>query len=63
MKAKKCFKHKGRKAVDDWVFCSDGKWRGVCKECDIELNKMALRFAYPTDWKPRLKAYIERNYE
>ena len=57
----RCFKHPRRKAIDQWKFCSDpaDEWKGVCTECDLELNKMALRFAYPRRWRKLLKAYKE----
>lgn len=60
MKAKKCFKHKGRKAFDEWRICADGPWRGICKECDVELNRIGLKWAFPRTWKTRLARYKER---
>jgi hypothetical protein len=59
----RCFKHKKRRAIFKWRICSDGPWRGVCRECDIELNTIALKWAYPKSWPKKLKTYIERTQE
>jgi len=56
----KCFRCK-TKAYAQWKVCSDGPWRHVCKSCDIELNKIALRWAYPPDVAAlKLKRYIKK---
>ncbi len=56
---KRCFKCR-QKAHAEWRICSDGPWRHVCKDCDVELNKIALKWAYPETWKPKLEAYKRR---
>jgi len=56
----KCFKHPRRQAAFKWRVCADGPWRGVCKECDVELNEIALRWAFPSKWEVMLKKYKER---
>ena len=53
----KCFKHPRRKAVFKWRICADGRWHGVCKKCDVELNELGLKWAYPRTWKPKLEEY------
>ena len=55
----KCVKHK-RKAIYKWQICSIGKWEGVCPECDLELNKIALQWRYPKSWKKRFEDYKRR---
>jgi hypothetical protein len=40
-----------------WRICSDGPLRWICKSCDLALNKMALKWAYPKTWKRRFVAY------
>jgi hypothetical protein len=35
----------------------------VCKECDIELNGLGLKWAYPETYKKKLAAYIKRSTE
>ena len=54
---KNCFKHTRRKAKFQWRICSDGKWHGVCQECDLDLNKMALKWAFPENWKEKFETY------
>ena len=53
----RCFKHPRRQGVFKWRVCADGPWRGVCKACDLELNRMALKWAFPENWQPKYKAY------
>lgn len=52
----KCIKHR-RKAIYKWRICSVGPWEGVCPECDLELNKIALKWRFPKTWKRRFDAY------
>ena len=56
----KCFKHRDREAVFKWRVCADGPWRGVCTECDIKLNELGLRWAFPRSWQKKLAAYIKQ---
>ena len=52
----KCVKHK-RRAAYVWRICSLSKDEGVCHECDLELNKLALKWRYPKSWKPKFEKY------
>ncbi len=53
----KCFKHPRRKAVCIWRICSDTGDKGLCLECDLELNKMGLKWAFPKNWRAKYEAY------
>ena len=53
----KCVRHSRRKAVAVWSICSDGTTRCVCRACDLELNKMGLKWAFPKAWKAMYAAY------
>jgi len=53
----RCFKHPRRKARHKWKVCSDDRWHGVCTECDLELNRIGLKWAYPMTWQEKFKAY------
>lgn len=55
----KCFKC-GRPGFDQWKICSIGKWRWVCKACDLDLNRIALQWAHPRSWKKKLADYEAR---
>lgn len=55
----KCFKCGGA-GHWQWRVCSDGPWRWVCKACDLELNRIALQWAFPRAWKKKLDAYEAR---
>lgn len=41
-----------------WRICSDGPLRWICAACDLSLNKLALRWAYPKTWRRRLAKYM-----
>lgn len=56
----KCFKC-GDHAAYEWRVCSDGPWRKVCKSCDLDLNKIALKWAFPATWKAKFEAYKRRS--
>jgi len=32
-------------------------WKGVCDECDVELNKIVLKFMNVKDWKLKIAKY------
>ena len=51
----KCFKC-GQPAAHEWRVCSDGPWRKICRDCDLQLNKIALRWAFPDDYKALYQA-------
>lgn len=51
----------GRPSSQQWQICSDGnQWRGVCTDCDVELNRMVAKFfglAFDIDtYRARLEA-------
>jgi len=52
----KCFKCR-QPAAYEWRVCSDGPWRKVCKDCDLELNKIALKWAFPGQWRQKFEKY------
>jgi hypothetical protein len=56
MKAERCRKHRLPKLYD-WRICSHGPWEPVCEKCDLELNKIALKWRFPKSWKRRYEAY------
>ena len=59
-KIARCIKHPRRKAVATWIICSDGTTRGVCRECDLYLNKIGIKWAFPKTWRPMFQAYKEK---
>lgn len=65
MKLGTCFKHPDRLAVEEWKFCSDPDhdWKPICRECDLKLNKIALKFAYPKTWRELYKQYKRSSRE
>ena len=34
----------GRPSSQQWKVCALGRWDGICVECDIELNRLVLKF-------------------
>lgn len=55
----KCFRC-DNKAEYQWQICSDNRaYRPICKECDIKLNKVVLRFMKFPDWEEKLNKYIQ----
>ncbi len=52
----KCVRHR-RKAIAKWHICSVDKWEPVCVQCDLELNKIALKWRYPKTWRKRFEDY------
>lgn len=55
----RCIKHR-RAAIAEWHICSTEKWEPVCRQCDLDLNKMALRWRYPKTWRKRYAAYEQK---
>lgn len=55
----KCVKC-GQPEYARWHFCSHGPEEPVCIDCDIELNKLALKFRFPRTWEKKLHAYIKQ---
>lgn len=54
-----CKKHR-RPGLYKWRICSHGPWEPVCDICDLELNKIALKWRFPKTWKRRFEAYKRR---
>lgn len=53
----KCFRCQAR-AEFQWEICSDGNtWRPICKECDIALNEMVLKWMGFKDWESKIENY------
>jgi hypothetical protein len=41
-----------------WQVCSDNNvYRGICKSCDLKLNKLVLKFMKFPDWKEKFENY------
>jgi len=45
------------KATQQWQICSDGPWRPICTDCDIELNKMVLKFMGFSNYEILIEEY------
>lgn len=48
-----------------WNVCADNVngrplYRGLCKECDIGLNELAMRFVFGNERDADVEAYAER---
>lgn len=57
----KCIRGCGRRARYQWQICSDGNvYRPVCRECDVELNEMVMRWAFGDAREVDLMAYREK---
>jgi hypothetical protein len=57
IKRMKCIRC-GKPAVHQWQICSDGNaYRPLCLDCDIELNKLVLKWVGFSDWKEKLEKY------
>jgi hypothetical protein len=56
----KCFRC-GNPSKYQWQICSDGnQYRGLCRSCDIELNKVVLCFMKFPDWREKLERYRQQ---
>lgn len=41
----KCFRCKENPAAQQWQICSDGNaYRAICRQCDIDVNRLILEF-------------------
>lgn len=48
------------KAEHQWQICSDGNsYRPICKACDVELNRLVLKFMKDPDAESKIKKYEE----
>jgi hypothetical protein len=49
------------RAEFQWQICADGnQYRPLCRECDIALNRIVLRFMGWKNWKEKITAYIRK---
>lgn len=57
----RCFKCRRKSQITYlWSICSDGPDRRVCELCDLVLNQIALKWAYPKTWRAKYRAYKKR---
>ena len=48
----------GDKANSQWQVCADqGRYRALCKSCDIELNSLVLQWANDPNWQTKMNWY------
>jgi hypothetical protein len=48
----------GRPSKFQWQLCADrGEYRGLCFDCDVKLNEIALRFMRDRSWKRKIEWY------
>lgn len=51
----------GKPSVHQWNICADGnQFRGCCVACDVDLNRMVLRFMRIPDAAKKIAAYVRR---
>lgn len=47
-----------RPAVHQWQVCGDRNiYRPICLKCDIQLNKLVLRWMGDPNWKSKIERY------
>lgn len=57
IKRKKCFRC-GAQASQQWQICADGNtYRPICDPCDIDLNRVVLRWARDPEWREKIARY------
>lgn len=57
IKRQKCYRC-GAPASEQWQCCADNNiWRPICKECDILLNELVLRYMHDPHWHNKIIAY------
>lgn len=57
IKRLKCFRC-DNKATYQWQICADGnQYRPICKQCDIELNEIVLKWMGFEDWQIKIDDY------
>ncbi len=62
IKRLKCFRC-GEPAQTQWQICADhNQYRPVCIECDIDLNRLVLRFMGFKDWLRKIIKYRTKIY-
>jgi hypothetical protein len=48
----------GQPSLHQWQVCADGrKFRALCLDCDIALNRLVLEWANDPHWKSKCDAY------
>jgi hypothetical protein len=53
----KCFRC-NNKAEYQWQICADNRiYRPLCKQCDIEMNRMVLEFMKYPNWEEKFELY------
>ena len=51
----------GRPSRFQWQICADGnRWRGLCGQCDFDLNRLVLKFIGDPDIAAKMEAYKAR---
>ena len=51
----------GKPSVHQWQVCAMGnQWFGVCQDCDIELNRLAVEFMRIQDGKAVMARYARK---
>ena len=49
----------GKPSNQQWQICAnDNLWLGCCEKCDIELNRVVLKFFKFKNWRDMIKRYI-----
>ena len=46
----------GVQAYHQFNICADG-YKAICRDCDIELNKLVLQWIGDKEWKKKIKYY------
>ena len=55
-----CVRGCGRRGHASWNICADGGvYRAVCKQCDVELNELVMRWAFGDTREDDLRKYRE----
>lgn len=50
------------KATHQWQICADGNvYRPICIKCDIEINRMVLKFMEEKNREYKMKMYIKKH--
>ena len=52
-----CFRC-GAPSFHQWQICSDNRlFRALCSKCDVEMNRMVLRWMGFRNWRSKIAAY------
>jgi hypothetical protein len=61
IKRLKCFRC-GKQAEHQWQICADNNiFRPICRECDIALNELVLKWMGFHDWEDKIEKYKEES--